>query len=162
MTDGGKAGASAGTGGVEGGAKRRPIAIQREQGYRFRVRFNRGSVAELVTDEMPPIGGGEGPSPGMLLQTAIANCLASSLLFCLEKARLEVKDLEAEVEAVTGRNEEGRTRIQRVRVRLLPTMGGDGAQRMNRCLEIFESFCLVTESVRQGLPVDVEVAPKSG
>ena len=30
---------------------------------------------------MPPIGGGEGPSPGMLLQTAIANCLASSLLF---------------------------------------------------------------------------------
>jgi uncharacterized OsmC-like protein len=141
--------------------KRKPIALEREQGYRFRVKFNRAGVADLITDEREPIGGGEGPSPGMLLQTAIANCLASSLLFCLEKARLEVKDLEAEVEAVTGRNEEGRMRIQRVRVRLMPTMGGGDVQKVGRCLDIFEAFCLVTESVRQGLPVDVDVAPRS-
>jgi len=141
--------------------KRPPISLEREEKYRFRVRFNRGGVADLVTDEMPPIGAGEGPSPGMLLQAAIANCLSSSLLFCLEKARLEVKDLEAEVHATVGRNEEGRMRVQRVHVRLLPTMAGDGVQKMGRCLEIFESFCLVTESVRQGLPVDVEVAPRS-
>lgn len=141
--------------------KRKPITIEREQGYRFRVKFNRAGMVDLITDEREPLGGGEGPSPGMLLQTAIANCLASSLLFCLEKARLEVKDLEAEVHAVVGRNEEGRMRIQRVRVRLLPTMEGDGVQKMGRCLEVFESFCLVTESVRQGLPVDVEVTPRS-
>jgi hypothetical protein len=30
---------------------------------------------------------------------------------------------------------------------------------MRRCLELFQDFCIVTESVRQGIPVSVDVAP---
>jgi len=30
-------------------------------------------------------------------------------------------------------------------------------ERMNRCLEIFEDFCLVTQSVRKGIDVQVDV-----
>jgi hypothetical protein len=33
---------------------------------------------------------------------------------------------------------------------------------MARCLEIFEDFCIVTESVRHGIPVAVEVRGVAG
>lgn len=38
----------------------------------------------------------------------------------------------------------------------------EGRERMGRCLEIFESFCTVTESVRQGIDVKVSVEPAGG
>jgi len=33
---------------------------------------------------------------------------------------------------------------------------------MQRCLELFEDFCVVTQSVRAGIAVDVAVEPISG
>jgi hypothetical protein len=43
----------------------------------------------------------------------------------------------------------------------VPTIEGDAANpRMGRCLDIFEQFCIVTQSVRQGIQVDVRVEPE--
>jgi hypothetical protein len=36
-------------------------------------------------------------------------------------------------------------------------MNAEDLPRSKTCLEIFEDFCIVTESVRKGIPVDVEV-----
>jgi organic hydroperoxide reductase OsmC/OhrA len=135
------------------------VTVQREENFRFRVRFNHGRVPDLFTDEPPPLGGGEGAGPKELLASAIGVCISSSLLFCMQKAHLEVRDLEAEVSVETGRNAEGRLRIQRVDVRVSPTVTPEVRERMGRCLELFESFCTVAESVRAGFPVEVELAP---
>ena len=35
-------------------------------------------------------------------------------------------------------------------------------ERIQRCVDLFEDFCTVTASVRDGIPVHVEVAPTSG
>jgi hypothetical protein len=35
----------------------------------------------------------------------------------------------------------------------------DGAFELSHCLDIFEDFCVVTESVRNGLDVKVHVEP---
>src|SRR5574341_865351 len=85
--------------------------LSREEGYRFRVRFDHEGMPDLLTDESPPIGEGKGPTPSRLLATAVANCLAASLLFCLEKARIRLEGLEAEVVTEFTRNEAGRLRI---------------------------------------------------
>ena len=129
-----------------------------EQGYRFRVRFDREGIPDLLTDESPPIGEDTGPSPSRLLATAIGNCLAASLVFCLRKARLSVEGLEAEVLTEFTRNETGRLRIANIRVRLLPHWTAETSAKAQRCLGIFEDFCIVTASVRHGVPVAVEVA----
>ena len=131
--------------------------ITQEAGYRFRVRFDSEGVPDLITDESPPLGEGKGPNPSRLLATAVGNCLAASLLFCLGKARLSLDGLEAEVLTEFTRNEAGRLRIGSMKVRLLPKWTDETAAKARRCLQIFEDFCVVTEAVRHGVPVEVRV-----
>ena len=131
--------------------------LTQEAGYRFRVRFDREGLPDLITDESPPIGEGKGPNPSRLLATAVGNCLAASLLFCLGKARLSVDGLEAEVLTEFTRNEAGRLRIGGIKVRLLPKWTEETAAKAQRCLQIYEDFCVVTQAVRHGVPVEVQV-----
>ena len=131
--------------------------LAREEGYRFRVRFDHEGMPDLITDEGPPLGEGKGPNPARLLATAVGNCLAASLLFCLGKARLSLDGLESEVLTEFTRNTAGRLRIGEIKVRLLPHWSEETAVKARRCLEIFEDFCLVTEAVRNGVPVEVRV-----
>ena len=129
-----------------------------QDGYAFTADFELPGVPRLTLDELPPLGVGAGPNPARLIAAAVGNCLAASLLFCLRKARIPVKQLRATVEGSLVRNDHGRLRIGEIRVLLAPEVAGGDRDRMSRCLELFEDFCVVTESVRQGIPVSVEVA----
>lgn len=131
--------------------------MTREAGYRFRIKFDQEGMPDLITDESPPLGEGKGPSPSRLLAAAVGNCLAASLLFCLGKARLSVEGLEAEVVTEFTRNEAGRLRIGGMKVRLLPNWTEETARKAQRCLQIFEDFCVVTQAVQHGVPVAVQV-----
>jgi len=136
------------------------VRITRDSDYRFRVRFHHGRIPDLFTDEPPPLGAGQGPGSQELLAAAIGSCLCSSLLFCMQKARLEPRDLVADVVVSTARNAQGRLRIERVDAELVPTVTGDVREKMARCLELFQSFCIVAESVQKGFPVHVALAPR--
>jgi organic hydroperoxide reductase OsmC/OhrA len=136
------------------------VRLSLKQDYQFSVEFE-PPIPGLEVDEYPPIGAGHGPNPSRLLATAIGHCLASSFLFCARKARIEVPALTVRVEGTTVRNERGRWRVGRMSVQLVPRVSEADRSRLARCLEIFEDFCVVTQSVRQGLPVAVEVAPQT-
>jgi len=131
--------------------------MAQETGYRFRIRFDAEGMPDLITDEPPPLGEGKGPNPSRLLATAVGNCLAASLLFCLGKARLSVEGLEAEVLTEFTRNTAGRLRISGLKVRLLPKWTEETATKARRCLQIFEDFCVVTQAVQHGVPIEVRV-----
>src|SRR5215468_3430247 len=96
------------------------VSIKRDSEYRLRVRFNHDRVPDLFTDEPPPLGDGGGPASQELLAAAIGSCLCSSLLFCMQKSRLEPRDLVADVVVSTARNGQGRLRVERVDVELVP------------------------------------------
>ncbi len=104
-----------------------------------------------------PLGEGTGPKPARLMATALGHCLASSLRFCLERAQARA-EVPATVDLEIRRNERGRWRIAHVDVQL-DLSGVDSGQRaaVDRCLGLFEGFCIVTAGVRQGVPVDVRV-----
>jgi len=133
------------------------VTLTREDRYRFRADFGDGSGATLQFDEPEPLGDGAGPNAARVLAAAIGNCLSASLLFCLEKARVEVSGLHTRVTGSIDRNEKGRLRLGRLMVRIEPELGDAPPARFERCLEIFEDFCTVTGSVRAGLDVEVEV-----
>ncbi len=130
-----------------------------DEGYRFLVDFDQEAVPALVLDEPAPLGAGSGPNASRLLAAAAGNCLSASLLFCLRRARIEVHDLRTSVTGTLVRNDSGRLRIGRIEVKLAPTVDAEEQARMQRCLELFEDFCVVTQSVREGVEVSVEVEP---
>jgi uncharacterized OsmC-like protein len=133
------------------------VALTLRDGYAFTVDFAPGEGPPLVVDELPPLGQANGPNPARLLAAAVGSCLSASLLYCLRKSRVEVAALRTTVESTIVRNERGRLRIGGLRVRLAPDVTPEQRERMGRCLDLFQDFCIVTESVRDGIVVDVEV-----
>lgn len=141
---------------AEAAPGRATVHVELEEGYRFRVDFGDGRGV-LWMDEPAPLGDGSGPNAAAVLGAAVANCLSASLLFCLRKARVEVRSLGADVEVTSSRNERGRLRVSGVRVQLHPELAPGNEGRVERCLQLFEDFCVVTEAVRGGIEVDVTV-----
>lgn len=133
------------------------LTIWSYDGYGQIVDFTLDGVPVLGVDEPPPLGKGRGPNPAHLLGAAIGSCLASSLLFCLSKARVDVKELRTTVRGTVVRNAEGRLRIGAIEVTLSPSVSDEDRARVQRCRAIFEDFCLVTQSVREGIDIAVEV-----
>lgn len=126
------------------------------EGYRFRVTFDLG-VPEIIVDEPKPIGGGSGPGSTRLLSASVGHCLSSSFLYCLRKAQIRIKGLETTVKLSTARNEEGRLRVRDIDVQIDLDVNEDDRQRVPRCLEVFENYCTVTQSVRKGIEVNVKI-----
>ncbi len=131
--------------------------MELQDDYRFLVQFDQEGVAPLLMDEAPPLGQGRGPSPARVLAAAMGNCLSASALFCLRKARIAVKGMRTTVETRLARNELGRLRIGGVKVRIAVDVAPEDRARIGRCMGLFEDFCVVTQSVRGGIPVDVAV-----
>jgi organic hydroperoxide reductase OsmC/OhrA len=138
------------------------IHVEQQQDFEFKVRFDWDTVDDLILDEPEPLGGEAGPNASRLVAAAVGNCLSASLFFCLQKARAELNGEIAT--AVTGRverNDKGRMRLADLDVQIrVPVSGGQSAVR--RCLGLFEDFCVVTESIRSGIPVSVEVVDAEG
>jgi organic hydroperoxide reductase OsmC/OhrA len=134
------------------------VELELQEGFRFLADYGDPTIPPLLLDEAPPLGEGTGPNPAALLTTAVANCLAASLLFCLRKSRIEVTALHASGRARRHRNEAGRFRIAGVEVQLTVTVPAEQVSRVDRCIGLFEDYCIVTQSVRGGIDVDVDVS----
>ncbi len=135
------------------------ISLTLREGYEMTADFGLPGVEPLQFDEPVPLGAGHGPNAARVLASAVGNCLAASLLFCLRKSRVDVQELRATVTGTMARNERGRLRITSLRVRLEPVVPADQRDRTARCMELYEDFCLVSQSVRQGIDITAEVHP---
>jgi uncharacterized OsmC-like protein len=138
------------------------LSLEQVEDYEFRIRFEGTAVPDLTTDETRPLGAEAGPNPSRLLLAGVANCLAASLLFALRKFKNTPGKLSAKVRGHVSRNEHGRLRITHIAVDLQLTDAASVFEHADRALAQFEDFCIVTESVRQGISVDVSVRDASG
>jgi uncharacterized OsmC-like protein len=138
------------------------VDLHRDGGYAFTAYYGAGGPPPVQVDELPPLREGLGPNPSRLLATAVAHCLGASLLHCLRKQRIEPNGLRVTIEGDLDRNDRGRLRIGSLRVVLTPDVTDAERARMTRCVELFEDFCVVTESVRKGIPIHVTVEHGTG
>jgi len=130
------------------------VDLRLQQDYQFLIDF--GGMGELLADEPAPLGQGAGPNPTRLLAAAVANCLAASLLFALRKFHDDVTDLRATVQGSLER-QDGRWRISQLDVTLNLPQALETLPHLERAMAQFEQFCVVTQSVRQGIPVTVSL-----
>ena len=134
------------------------ITLKLAHDYEFTARFDDVPNAPTITfDEPAPLGDGKGPNAAAVLGAAVGNCLSASLAFCLRRARADLVDMTAEVTTHVAKNEKGRYRISAIDVVLEPLLAADSAGPLDRCEALFEDFCIVTASVKQGIPVHVSL-----
>jgi organic hydroperoxide reductase OsmC/OhrA len=126
-------------------------------GYKFDVDFDVDYLPNLVADEPKPIGEGSGPNAPRLLAAAVGQCMSSSLIYCLKKARIPIRKLETTVKTNLFKNEKGLTRIRSIDVQIELEINEEYKTRLQRCLTIFEDYCTVTQSIRKGIQVNVKV-----
>lgn len=134
------------------------VIVKLVKGYQFKVTFPGVKGEGFEMDEPAPLGALDGPNASRVLAASIANCLSASLLFCLSKSKVEVEDIETEAEPTVERSPEGYWRVKKVVVSIKAKLHEPADKnRVNRCLGIFENYCVVTGAVREGVAVDVSV-----
>ncbi len=138
------------------------ITLRQQAGYHFEVHFEGTEADPLQTDEPPPLGGGTGPNPARLLGTAVANCLAASLLFALRKFGNEPGPIQATCTLAPERNAQGRWRIPRIDVQLQLGVPWASLKHAARAVAQYEDFCVVTQSVRGSIDVRASVVDSVG
>ena len=142
--------------------RRFTLRLEQLDDYQFNVRFDFPDMANLLLDEPPPLGKLQGPNASRILAAAAANCLSASLLHCLSKADVPARSLKTEVICKLVRNENKRLRIGGMEMRLELAPELEASVHLNRCLDMFEDFSVVGESLRKGIPIQVEVVNQAG
>ena len=137
------------------------VELKQQQDYQFHIRFGEG-LPVLLGDEPAPLGQGQGPSPVQLLAAAVGNCLSASLLFALRKFKQAPEPIQCAVTAEVGRNPEGRVRVLALKTVLKLGVPASSLEHLDRVLSTFETYCTVTQSVAQGIPVSLEVMDSTG
>ena len=137
------------------------FTLEQQEDYAFLVRFDDGLPA-LLTDEPPPLGKNSGPNPSRLLAASVANCLSASLLFSLRKFKNQSGPIKTTATTHIDRNGSGRLRVAKMDVLIQLDANAADLAHLDRALAQFEDFCVVTQSVREGFAVDVEVQDRTG
>ena len=131
--------------------------LQMIDNYKFNVHSDLDYIPDFVVDETKPDGEGTGPNPTRLLSAAVGHCMSSSLIYCLKKARIPVQNMNTTVKTNLYRNENGRLRIQSIDIQIELKVSKEDESRVHRCLDLFEDYCTVTQSIRKGVKVNITV-----
>ena len=137
------------------------VELSQRHDYRFDIVFD-DAMPVLTSDEPAPLGTGLGPSPVQMLCAAVGNCLSDSLLFAFRKFKQEPSPLQCVVTAEIGRNDDNRLRVLHMNAQIRMGVLAASLVQVDHVLAQFEEFCTVTQSVRQGIPITVEVFDSAG
>lgn len=134
------------------------VTVDQVERYRFEVGYPGTTLRPLTVDEPIPLGTGTGPDPALALAGAVGHCLSSTLFNTLERSHVRATPIRTEVTVTFGRNERGRKRVASLDVHIdcAPVDESD-RERFDRCVAIFEDYCTVTGSVREGVKVPTAV-----
>lgn len=137
------------------------VELRQRSNYQFDIEFSEG-MPQLMSDEPAPLGEGKGPSPVQLLAASVGNCLSDSLLFALAKFKQKPEPIHTTVNALVGRNAEGRMRVLHIEAKIHLGVEASKLEHLDRALEQFQEFCTVTQSVGQGIPIHIRVMDATG
>ncbi len=111
-------------------------------------------IDEAHKDEVDMLG----PNPSRMLGMAILGCLSASFIFCLKKKDFKVDDLKAEAEVTIARNQKGFWRVKKIDVNIdVKIDDPEVKKRADQCRKMFEQYCTVTQAVREGIDVEVNL-----
>jgi uncharacterized OsmC-like protein len=119
---------------------------------------------EVESDEPEPIGNNAHPSPVDYLVTSLSTCQMTVLSLCLEKARVDDYEMSVDVQSVEQLQgsvaeempDGTRKRVERVDLELTLTVPEAHADRAGRCLEVYDTGCVVGQSIGDCVDYETE------
>ena len=141
--------------------KKITVELRQRSNYQFDIEFSEG-MPQIMSDEPAPLGEGKGPSPVQMLAASVGNCLSDSLFFALAKFKQKPEPIHTIVNALVGRNAEGRMRVLHIEAKIHLGVEASTLEHLDRALEQFQEFCTVTQSVGQGIPIHIRVMDATG
>ena len=135
------------------------VGLKLDQGMLFKCDLGDMKVKDCYIDEEHHAEVDMlGPNPSRMLGLAVMGCLSASFIFCLKKRKFNIDDLSAEAEITVARNEKGFWRVKKIDVKIKPEIDDpDTKKRADQCKKFFEDYCIVTQAVREGIKVEVNL-----
>ena len=133
------------------------ISVDQVDAFEFRVKFDKEQHSPITTDEPPPLGKGAFPDPARMLAAALGSCLSATLLFASKRPGLQLGHIHTEVKVDIVKNENRRLRIGKITVVIDAGIQPEDLEKARAVAAVFEDFCTVTASVRQGIPVETSI-----
>ncbi|UCC19418.1 MAG: OsmC family protein [Promethearchaeota archaeon] len=135
------------------------VGIKLEEEMIFKCDLGKIQMTDLFIDEQHKKSTDKiGPNPAKLLALSVLGCLAASFAFCLQKTNFSLSDLDGKAVIISKRNEKGFWRLQKLDIKLNPKIDNpEMRKRANQCIKFFEQYCIISESVRNGIDIDVKI-----
>jgi uncharacterized OsmC-like protein len=135
------------------------VGLKQKEEMIFKCDLGNLNMQDLYIDEKHKKNKDKvGPSPVKLFALSVLACLAASFIFCIQKKNLSLSDLEAKAETKIARNDKGFWRIKKIDICLIPkTNNLTIRKRINQCTKFFKNYCIISESVRKGIDIDIKI-----
>ena len=99
-----------------------------------------------------------GTSPTKLLALSVLGCLSLSFSFCLQKENFSLSEFDGKAEVIIMRNDKGFWRVKKINVEMIPKIDTpEMRKRADQCRKFFEQYCIISESLRSGFEVNVNL-----
>jgi len=107
-------------------------------------------------------GTDKGPSPVEFFLIGIGGCLGSTFAYCLQKQDVEIDTLEVVVDGQL-KHAGPKLSLQLVNIEaelLITARESKSYDKIERCIKDFQDYCILTNSITRGVPIDVKVSKK--
>ncbi len=125
-------------------------------GYRVELAVRDGRFTFLSDESLADGGDDTGPMPSELLFGSVAACFAMAVAWAARKRRLELPDLEVDVQATYDRPQR---RYERVEIEASSSLARTDPAKFEALLHLAEQVCWITRTLEPGIPVVVRSAP---
>lgn len=107
-------------------------------------------------------GTDKGPSPVEFFLIGIGGCLGSTFAYCLQRHNVEIDALEVVVDGLLKHaGPEMSLKLVNIEAELLITArDNDSSEKIEQCINSFQEYCIITNLITQGVPLDVRVSRK--
>jgi len=135
------------------------VGLKFEEQMLYRCNLGQINMHNLYIDERNKRRAGKiGPSPIKLLALSVLGCLAASFEFCLERKDFTLSDLDGIAEVTFARNDNKFWRIKKIDIKILPKIDNpEMRKRVAQCKRLFEQYCIISESLRKGFEIKVNL-----
>ena len=135
------------------------VSLKQEEEMIFRCELGNLKMENLYIDEKNYKKEEKlGPSPTKLLGLSVLGCLAASFSFCLQKSDFSLSGLNGSAEVTIVRNNKGFWRVNKIDIKMIPQIDTpEMRKRVDQCTKFFEQYCIISESLRTGFEVNVNL-----